>query len=124
MRAMKIQEIAAGVVTFPFRMDGKWLKSGTNLSHEQLARMPTSNRNALQDKGFLYVWPKSALPALEAEARKRGKMMPAGAAERHLQSLGFGRYNVIEGRKLNDKQLGREAAHELAGVKPAKQKSQ
>ncbi len=106
MRAMKIHEIGDAIVTFPFRTGGKWLRNGTKVGHEQLARMGTNNRNSLIDKGYLYTIPKALMGAIPMAA-------PITGAERHIVSRGFGRFDVIEGHKINDAPLTKEAATAL-----------
>ncbi len=110
MRAMHINDIGAAVVTFPFRMGEKWLRSGTQLTHDQLAKMGTANRNSLIDKNYIYCVPKSMM----GKTISVPISMPTDRQERHIVSRGFGRFDVIEGRKLNDEPLGKEAATVLA----------
>ena len=112
MRAIHISQIEGAIVTFPFYAAGKYVKNGEWLDHETLARMPISNRNSLQDKGYIYPVPKAAVAAMSARA-----VPPVPeATERHVVSRGFGRFDVIEGRVVNDKPLGKEAAHAMAGL--------
>jgi hypothetical protein len=65
--------------------------------------MPVANRQALIDKRFIEVFPKDA----------------TGAGERHIVSAGFGKYHVIEGKKLNEFPLTKQEADALAGTKRA-----
>lgn len=110
MRAIHINEIEGALVTFPFTAGGKYMRHGEWIDHATLAKMPISNRNSLQDKGYLYPIPKAALAMM-------GHVIPIAApADRHVVSRGFGRFDVIEGRVLTDKPLGKEAAYELAGL--------
>ncbi len=109
MRAISIDKIGAAVVTFPFRMGEKWLRSGTQLTHDQLAKMGTTNRNSLIDRNFIYVVPKSMVGQIV-------DVPMAERQERHVVSRGFGRFDVIEGRKLNDEPLDKEAATALAAA--------
>ncbi len=119
MRALHISQIEGAIVTFPFFMAGKYIRNGEWLDHETLARMPINNRNALQDKGYLYPVPKAAAAAMGYVPP--GPVMPA---ERHVVSCGFGRYNVIEGHVLNEKPVGKAAAYELAGLPPPDKETQ
>jgi hypothetical protein len=121
MRAMKIDEIEGAVVTFPFMSAGKYMRNGEWMSGAELAKMPISNRNSLQDKGYLYPIPKSALPHLslgKEAAKDEPQPQPpvAAASERFVINRGFGRFDVIEGRTVNASPLGKEAAHALAGI--------
>ena len=103
-------------MTFPFYAAGKYVRNGEWLDHETLARMPISNRNSLQDKGYIYPVPKAAVAAMGLQAPA-----PAEATERFVISRGFGRFDIIEGRVMNKKPLTKEAAHKLAGL-PSKEK--
>jgi hypothetical protein len=98
--------IGGGRVERPFRMGEKSLPRGTVLSREEVMSIRISNRSSLIDKGYLSVWPKEAV-AQQANA--------SAPQERHVVNCGFGRYDVVEGRKLNEQHLDRESAYLLAG---------
>ena len=102
-RMISIDEIAGGKVQQAFRMGDKYLMRGTVLSREQICRIPTQNRNALIDKGYIHV-------------QLKGMETAEAGGERFVMSLGFGRFDVIEGRKLNEAHLSREAAYALARI--------
>jgi hypothetical protein len=106
IRSPHPDHIAGGRVTRTFRMNGKQLFAGHMLTREELLRMPAQNRNAMVENGYMTVWPKEAVASEPA------------ASERHVSHSGFGKYDVIEGRKLNDAPLTREEAHALAGLPP------
>jgi len=112
MRPMHIDQIAGAMVQFAFRSGDKWLRRGTILSREQLARMPANNRNSLLDKGFIYAWPKEAGSIITKPTRHK-----VGKTERFVISCGFrgkAKYDVIEGHRINDEPLTKEAAMALA----------
>jgi hypothetical protein len=104
MRAPHPDLIGGGVVQQTFRMGEKHLYAGAKLTREQIVRMPAQNRNSLIETGRIMVWPRDATAAQDAESQC------------FVAPLGFGRYNVIQGRKLNDAPLNREEAHRLAGL--------
>jgi hypothetical protein len=104
MRAPHIDQIGGGTVQRTFRMGLRQVFAGHKLTRDDLARMPTQNRNSLIETGHVIVWPRDA--AVSA---------PAGT-QRFVSPRGFGKYDVIEGRKLNAEALSREAAYELAGI--------
>ena len=101
-RMISTDDIAGGKVQQAFRMGDRYLMRGTALSREEICRIPTQNRNALIDKGYIHVQLKGVESAV--------------AGERFVVSLGFGRFDVVEGKKLNDKHLSREAAYALAKI--------
>jgi hypothetical protein len=111
MRALHIDLIEGALVTFPFYSNGKYVKNGEWLDHDTLAKMPISNRNSLQDKGYPHPVPKAAVAAI-SQVRDA---LPDSQSERHVINRGFGRFDVIEGRVLTDKPVGKEAAYALAG---------
>lgn len=116
MRAMHIDRIDRAMVTFAFRAWGKWLRAGTVIGHDELARMPVNNRNALLDKGFLYAWPKEAGPMAISKPKPITVDEREEKLERYVIARGFrgnGQYDVIEGRRINDEPLSKEAATAL-----------
>ncbi|MGH6821930.1 MAG: hypothetical protein ACREC4_00310 [Methylocella sp.] len=64
-------------------------------------RMPAANYRSMIENRILEVWPDI------------GSTTPIDG-ERYVVSLGFGRFAVIEGRKLNDAPLTKEQAAALA----------
>jgi hypothetical protein len=110
MPLLRIDDITDGMVARPFTTDDgtgrlKTLMPGTPLTHEQIRRIPLANRAALIDKGFISVIPKRVADS-------------AAGSDRYVIHLGFGRYDVVEGRKLNHAPLNVEEAHEMAGLPP------
>ena len=69
---------------------------------------PKLNRMALAEKRYIDLVPKGAVGS-------------AASGQRFVISEGFGRFNVIEGKKLNEEALDREQAYALAGIDPPKQ---
>lgn len=107
-------EIGGAVVLQSIRTDdgtGQMVQRmrGYRLSAEAVLKMPISNRNAMVSKKIIELFPK----APDSAAR-------AAQGERHVVSAGFGRFDVIEGRKLNQASLSKEEAQALAGTKKAK----
>ncbi len=101
--------IGGGKVERPFRMGEKSLPRGTVLSREEVMSIRIANRSALIDKGYLSVWPREAI------AQQVAQQHSSEPQERHVVNCGFGRYNVVEGRRLNEQALDRESAYLLAG---------
>ena len=99
-------DMGGGRVLRTFRMGEEQLMRGRELTGEQVRSMRHANRTSLIEKGFLMVWPKHTGAAADA---------PVGHV-RFIKPLGFGKYDVVEGRKVNEEPLDREAAHQLAGI--------
>ena len=89
-----------GVVRTAFRMGTQWVKSGTRLTADQIMSMNSRNRMALIERGCIAVWPK-------------GGDEPISKGKRYAIHVGGGRYDVIEGRRLNEASLTREEAQTL-----------
>lgn len=106
--------IAGGRVVRTFRCGERQVFAGNMLSRDELLRMPAQNRNALIEKGFITIWPK--------EAETAGLSVGTVGGTRHVCALGFGRYDVVEGTKVNEAPLNREEAYALAGIEPPKGK--
>lgn len=96
-----VDQIGGGEVRAAFRMGTRYLFAGTRLTAEEVISINRPNRAALIDKGMLAVWPK-------------GGDEPIFKGKRYAIHYGGGAYDVIEGRKLNDKPLTREEAQEMA----------
>lgn len=95
-------QIGGGKVRRMFSKGSVKLRPGTVLTGDEVRSIRALNRTALIEKGYLDIWPVVDVPA-EGTAR-------------FIRPLGFGRYDVIEGRKLNDEALDKEAAHKMAGI--------
>lgn len=100
-------EIGGGFVRLRF-MDGTTtMKPGTPLTAEQIKSWPNGRR--LIQTGHIAVYP----PSLAShESAARGIV----SHERHVVSRGFGHWDVIEGRKVNDHALTKDEAEALAAV--------
>ena len=103
---LNIDQVGGGVVRRSFSSGGKRIASGARLSAEEIKAMPVANRQALIDKRFIEVFPKDI----------------AAAGERHVVSAGFGKYNVIEGKKLTEFPVSKQEADAIAGAKRATKK--
>ena len=90
------KEIGGGYVRLSFSVDGKRLKAGTPLTAEQINSY--ANKRRLIDAGFIAVYPPAT----------------SGHGERFTRHLGAGQYDVIEGRKINERPLTKTEAEELA----------
>jgi len=114
MFAMKEAEIGGAVVRRVFSSGGKQLTPGTRLTGDEVRKIPKANRNALVGKHFMELFPAGDVSA------------PTGG-ERFVVSMGFGKFVVIEGRKMTAEPLDREQAYALAGQpvpngKPSRQR--
>jgi len=114
MPLVRIDDITDGMVSKPFKTDDgsgnlKTLMPGTRLSHEQIRKIPIGNRAALFDKGFI-------------TANLKRISDTTSGSDRFVVPLGFGHYDVVEGRKLNTSPVDREKARELAGLPPPEAK--
>lgn len=85
----------------PMTVFGLRLLPGYVMTAEEVNAIPHNNRLAMISNGYIEVW--SGVP--EAEKTKR-----------FVISLGFGKYDVIEGRKLNDGAMTKDEANALAGI--------
>ena len=86
-----------------FRMGDRVLRNGDILTSEEVRSIRPMNLTSLIERGHIYVWPK-------------GGRADASTTVRYPVAKGFGKYDVYEGRKLNDEPLTREEAYNLAGV--------
>lgn len=94
-----MNEIGGGIVRRRFNTANGAIPAGHKLTSGEIKAMPPGNRRALIENRFLEVWPIGNAPA---------------GGERHIVNLGFGKFDVVEGRKLNDKPLTKDEAEELA----------
>ena len=114
---MKLDEIGGGRVIRPFRMGSETVPYGRRLTREQILSMGASNLTTLIGQN-IDVWPRAdeGLPPSTPVPPDR-----AERTDRHVVSLGFGRYKVYEGL-LTDEPVTRSQAYALAG-KPEPPKS-
>jgi hypothetical protein len=92
------QDVGGARVRRTFTSNGRQMKAGDYLTADEFLKMPIANRRALSDAHFVEVFPKP---------------MDVGS-ERFIAGAGGDKFNVIEGRVINDKPLSREEAKKLA----------
>lgn len=97
------QDIGGARVRRTFTCGDERLLAGHMLSGDEVRNIAVANRRALTSAGFIEIFP-------------RGPVETVG--ERHIVHLGSGRYDVIEGKKLNDAPLSKDDAEELATRPP------
>jgi hypothetical protein len=95
---IQAENIGGAVVRRTFKLGDKHVFSGHPLTRDQVLAIPVTNRRALVEKGQIEIFPR-----------------PQGWSK-HVVSTGFGRYDVIEGLRINSDPLTREEAYALAGV--------
>lgn len=88
-----------------------WKRPGDPLTEEEVLSIPRANLVALRDSGYLQIYPKAAR-AIAPEIEKI-------ATTRFAIHRGCGKYDVIEGIQLNEKQLTKDEAFALVGQKDA-----
>lgn len=98
---MNDNDIGGGVVrrTFTTNRDGKTVRvvQGTQLSREEMLAMPRSNLKALVENRYISVWPMAA----------DGELI--------VVNRGFGKFDVVIGRRLNAEPIdGKDAAEQFA----------
>jgi hypothetical protein len=108
MLQLKIDEVGGAVVRRVFNTGGKQMTPGTVLSREEIMAFPAVNRSALANKRYIDLFPRN--PGNPQGSDEKG--------ERYVISAGFGRFFVIEGKKLNDEAITREEAYALCGMEP------
>lgn len=102
-----LRDIGGAVVRRRFSHGGKELLNGMVLSAGEVENLRPTNRKALIDNGFIQVFPKPMRSHLESD-------LDATPVQRHAVSIGFGRWDVIEGKKVNAEPLTKEQAFALA----------
>lgn len=101
------RDIGGAVVRRRFSQGGRELTNGMVLSPGEVEAIKPNNRKALLDNGYIQIFPRPARSHLEADL----EVVPT---VRHAISIGFGRWDVIEGKKINAEPLTRELAAALA----------
>ena len=102
MYHMPLNQIGGAVVRRTFKSGGRQLTSGSRLSGDEVRSFPALNRRALIEKKYIEVFPLNT----DAGTVSGGK--------RFVVSRGFGKFDVIEGKKLNDDALDKDTARVLA----------
>lgn len=90
------ENIGGARVRRTFNMSGEYLKMGHHLTAEEVLSIARPNRKALIDSNFIEVYPKAPI-----------------SGEKFIVGLGKDKYNVIEGRVLNEEPLTRNEAERL-----------
>jgi hypothetical protein len=98
----EIAEAGGAYVRRRFTFGTREMTTGDRLTAGELATIPLANLRALINTGKIELWP--AAPS---------QMF---IADRFAVNRGFGKWDVIEGRKLNDTPLTREQAEALAAT--------
>jgi hypothetical protein len=96
-------EIGGGFVRLQFKDSERTYKMGEPLSAEKIKSF--HNYKRMIDIGKIAVYPP-APPTIDN----------AGPRERFVMHTGFGHYDVVEGRKLNENSLTKEEAEKLAAI--------
>lgn len=104
VRVMPSEDIGGGVVRRLFRAG--------EVTYHVSTRLPGGlirgwrNHRALIGQGFIDVWPSNPAGGSEEAA--------TAGVSRFVSNIGFGKFDVIEGRKLNDTPLNKDEAVALA----------
>jgi len=125
MLTLRQNEIGGGRVRRGFWMGTppKYVLAGTEFTREQLLKgFRPLNLQALMEQGAIRCWPlsKGAADSKASPGCDPAASGDAEPAERFSFHEGFGKYSVIEGRKLNPEPLTKEQAMALvmAGRSP------
>jgi len=102
-------DIGGARIRMGFTRGNVRMKAGEHLSADEVRSIPLANRRALSSAGYIEVYPT------RTEVVRR-EAAPA-PDDRFIVAVGKGQFNVIEGHRLNDEPLTREAAETLARVK-------
>lgn len=107
LRNLVADDIGGAVVLKAFRgTGGEMVLAGTRLTEEHVRAMPRANRESLVDNHRLHILSKSQA-SVASEPRD---------THAFVVHLGAGKYNVIEGVKINDEPITKEEAEALAGT--------
>lgn len=102
---IRTQDIGGGYVRRRFSRGTEAMTPGQQLTREEILAFPHANRQSLVDNGYVDIYPPSA----EQLAAPRQRFVAGGS---------FGRFDVYEGRKLNDAPLSKAEALALAALGP------
>lgn len=107
--AMQIADefVGGAIVRRGFTCGDEYLKAGTNLSAEKYLSMGRANRAALVDSDYLAPYPKAPIAT---PAEFQGPKIPL---ERFIVGVADKKFNVIEGRLLNEEPVSRQEADKL-----------
>lgn len=98
----RLDDIGGAVVRRTFQFDSRRMRTGDRLTRDEVIGMPAPNRNALIEKQYIDVLPRD---------------IGGAGGERIVVNRGFGKFDVIEGRRLNTEPLTKDEAEALAAVK-------
>lgn len=97
MLEMADKDIGGARVRRTFTFNGKQMKMNDQMTAEDVLSIRIPNRRALTDSNFIELFPKS----------------PTVAGERFMVGLGGDKYNIIEGRVVNDTPISKKEAEKL-----------
>lgn len=101
----EIEEAGGAYVRRRFEFGTREMIAGERLTAAEVASIPLHNLRSLINTGRLELWP--APP---------GDAPQTFIAERFAINRGFGKWDVVEGRKLNDEVLTKDQAEALAAA--------
>lgn len=97
MLEMADKDIGGARVRRTFTFNGKQMKMNDQMTAEEVLSIRVPNRRALTDSSFIELFPKA----------------PAVTGERFMVGISGDKYNIIEGRVVNDTPLSRKEAEKL-----------
>lgn len=100
--AQEIDQAGGAYVRRAFTFGERELTSNDTLTAQEVRSIPRANLNALINTGKIELWPASPAEMF--------------VAERFAVNLGFGRWIVIEGRKLTEAPITKVEAEALAAA--------
>ena len=92
------EDIGGAQVVRRFNIGTDSVAPGTMLTRDQVLAFPVNNRQSLIDNRYIAIYPPSPIP-------EGGELM--------IYSRGFGKFDVVQGRKVNDEPLSKEEAEAL-----------
>lgn len=107
-------QIGGGVVRQRFTCGDRKLTPGNRLSRDEVLAIPRASRDALVRNSQLLLVPTHPENAVAAAGRP---------TERFMLSLGGGKYGVIEGWKLTQEPVSKDAAEKLVAGDSAEPKA-
>lgn len=103
-----LRDIGGAIVRRRFTHGGRELTNGMTLLAEEVTSMPRSNFRALQDNGYIQVFPKAVKSHLQVED------VGAAPVERKMVwRHGTTLYDVVEGKVINTTPLTKKQAEIL-----------
>lgn len=108
-----MDDIGGAIVRRRFTLGGREVTSGTVLTAGEIKAIPGSNRRALIDNHYFSPFPRAVKTHLEAQDSTEPPIF-------HLVNLGFGKWDVVEGKRINNRPLSKDEAESLIDQKGAK----